>query len=105
MPAKKAKPKLLERIVIGAKGIHCHNKKGERIFAKQGDTIWVPPNTAKSFAHILEDPKVHAARRVAKEAEAEAAAVAAKAVAEATGEAVAAEAETEEKAGGDSDES
>lgn len=72
--AKETQPKLLERIVTSPKGIHCHNKQGERIFAKQGDTVFLPPNSAKAFAHMLEDPKVAKAKAAAEAAEAVAAA-------------------------------
>jgi len=87
-----SKPKLLERIVTSPKGIHCHDKKGNRIHAKQGDTVYVQVHTAKTFAHMLEDPKVAAAKAAAAEAEAEA-------EAEANAEA---ESDPSEDAGGDS---
>ena len=96
-----AKP--LERIVTGQKPFSCHNKKGERIVAQPGDTVWVHPRSAKAFASRLVDPKVHAARLIAEQAEADAEVEAAEAEEEEdTGKS---STETDDDEGGDSGES
>ncbi len=66
------KEKLVERVVVGPKGIHCHDKNGERIFAKIGDTIYLPARSAKKFEQYLEIPSVAKAKAEVKAAEAEA---------------------------------
>ncbi len=70
--AKAKKEELVERLVI-KKGIHCHNAKGERIFAKVGDTVKLPLRSAKRFAQYLEAPGVAAAKAEVAAVEAEAA--------------------------------
>ena len=87
--AKAKKEELVERLVI-AKGIHCHNEKGERYFAKVGDTIKLPLRSAKTFARYLEAPGVAAAKADVAAAEAKAEAK------------PAAEPEVKAEAGGDS---
>lgn len=74
MAKAKAKEKLVERVVIGPKGIHAHDpKSGDRIFAKVGDTVFLPARSAKKFARYLEAPEVAKAKAAVAKAEAEAA--------------------------------
>lgn len=67
--AKAAKEKLLERVVVGPKPIHAQDKDGNRYVAQVGDTVYLPPHTAKTFARYLADPKVAKAQAAAKQAE------------------------------------
>lgn len=97
--AKAKAEKLVERIVVGPKGIHAiHHKTGERFKAEIGDTVWLSARTAKTFSRYLKDPKVAAAEAAVAEAEADA---------EAEGEAPESppNAEPSESEGGGSDES
>lgn len=70
----RAKEGLVERIVIGPKPIYCRDPKtGDRIVAQIGDTVYLPPHTAKTFARYLQSPEVAAAEAAVAAAEAEAA--------------------------------
>lgn len=64
------KEALVERVVMGPKGIHCHDPKtGDRIFAKVGDTVHLPVRSARKFARYLEAPEVAKAKRKVAKAE------------------------------------
>ena len=57
-----AKAELVKRVVTSAKGIHCYNEDGQRVHAKKGDTVMLPPHAAKRFARYCEAPGVAEAK-------------------------------------------
>lgn len=73
MAKAQAQEELVERIVVGPKGIHCRDPEtGKRVFAKVGDTVHLPARTATAFATYLEAPEVAAAKKKVAEASASA---------------------------------
>jgi hypothetical protein len=63
---------LLTRTIIGRKGMHIKNEKGQRVYAAPGKTIKVTPAQAENFADRLVDPKVVQAQQAAADAQAKA---------------------------------
>lgn len=71
--AKAKAEKLVERLVVGPKGIHgIDPKTGDRRHYAVGETIKLPAKSAKKFARYLEAPGVAKAKAAAKAAEEEA---------------------------------
>lgn len=70
MTEAKSREGLVECIVTGKKRMSANNPDtGEVYFAQPGDTVWVQPHTAKTFAHCLSTPAVAKAQQAAVEAQ------------------------------------
>ncbi len=72
--AKAKAEKLVERVVVGPKGIWVNTDDGSKRLAGIGETVKIPAKSAKAFARYLEAPGVAKAKAAAKAAEDEAAA-------------------------------
>lgn len=70
--AKAKADKLVERIVVGPKGIWVTDDEGSKRLAGIGETIKITAKSAKAFSHYLEAPGVAKAKAVAAQAEADA---------------------------------
>ncbi len=70
--AKAKANKLVERVVVGPKGIWISDDEGGKRLAGIGETIPITAKSAKAFSRYLEAPGVAKAKAAAAQAEAEA---------------------------------